>query len=132
MFGNPGQPDSATAVAGRRRRLARFVSLYEPFVLRFARRSGLQDADARELVQDVLVSVVQAVGRWQVDPERARFRTWLFRIARNRLLDVLAQRERQKIRAGSSGLVDFSHADGLVEQGRRAHQESCSAGPPAE
>lgn len=100
-----------------------FVSLYEPFVLRFARRSGLQDADARELVQDVLVSVVQAVGRWQVDPERARFRTWLFRIARNRLLDVLAQRERQKIRAGSSGLVDRSHADGLVEQAARAHRE---------
>ena len=32
---------------------AEFTSIYEPFVYRFARRGGLQDADARELVQEV-------------------------------------------------------------------------------
>jgi len=99
-----------------------FVSLYEPFVHRFARRSGLQDADARELVQDVLLSVVQAVGRWQVDPERARFRTWLFRIAKNRLLDVLARRDRQAVRAGESALLDHSQPDGLVSEAALAHR----------
>ena len=99
-----------------------FVSLYEPFVHRFARRSGLQDADARELVQDVLLSVVQAVGRWEVDPERARFRTWLFRIARNRLLDVLSRRDRHAIRAGESALIDHSQPDGLVAEAALAHR----------
>ena len=31
-----------------------FVEIYEPLVYRLARRRGFQDADARELVQDVL------------------------------------------------------------------------------
>ena len=37
-----------------------FVSIYEPFVYRFARRGGLQDADACELVQNVPGQSLQA------------------------------------------------------------------------
>ncbi len=84
-----------------------FVSIYEPFVYRFARRGGLQDADARELVQNVLLSVARAVGRWRPDQQRGRFRTWLFRIARNQLLDVLAKQQRSIVASGGSGLFDL-------------------------
>ncbi len=83
-----------------------FVSIYEPFVYRFARRGGLQDADARELVQNVLLSVARAVGRWRPDHQRGRFRTWLFRIARNQLLDLLAKQKRSAVSRGGSGLFD--------------------------
>lgn len=82
-----------------------FVGIYEPFVYRFARRNGLQDADAAELVQNVLMSVVKAVGRWEAEPKRARFRSWLFTIARNQLIDMLARRNR--IRSGSSSVIDL-------------------------
>ena len=82
-----------------------FVSIYEPFVYRFARRGGLQDADARELVQNVLLSVARAVGRWRPDGDRAKFRTWLFRIARNQLIDILAKRRQQaNVRGGTTML----------------------------
>jgi RNA polymerase sigma factor (sigma-70 family) len=83
-----------------------FVAIYEPFIYRFARRSGFQDADARELVQNVLVAVVKAVDRWQADPERGRFRTWLFKIARNQFLDLLRKKRRQSVRSGSSGVLE--------------------------
>lgn len=82
-----------------------FVAIYEPFVYRFARRNGLQDADANELVQNVLLSVVKAVGRWESDPKRARFRSWLFTIARNQLLDMLARRK--YVRSGSSSVFEL-------------------------
>ena len=87
-----------------------FTSIYEPFVYRFARRGGLQDADARELVQNVLLAVARSVGRWQPDGDRARFRTWLFRIARNQLIDISGQRRRHATARGGTSLL------GMLEQ----------------
>ncbi|MCA9012648.1 MAG: sigma-70 family RNA polymerase sigma factor [Planctomycetaceae bacterium] len=103
-----------------------FVSIYEPFVYRFARRGGLQDADARELVQNVMLSVARAVGRWRPDRQRGRFRTWLFRIARNQLLDVLTKQQRSVVSRGGSALLELlNHAavSGVAEQQlRTAHR----------
>ena len=87
-----------------------FVSIYEPFVYRFARRGGLQEADARELVQNVLLAVARAVGRWRPDGDRGKFRTWLFRIARNQLIDLSSKLQRQAKSRGGTSMI------GLLEQ----------------
>ncbi len=73
-----------------------FVEIYEPFIYRYARRRGLQDADARELVQDVLVGVANAVSKWKPDQGRAKFRTWLFRIAKFQLLKRFRKNSQEK------------------------------------
>jgi RNA polymerase sigma factor (sigma-70 family) len=62
-----------------------FVGLYAPLVYGFARRKGLQDADAADIAQDVLTSVAQQMRQWEYQPDRGSFRGWLFTIARNRL-----------------------------------------------
>jgi len=62
-----------------------FVTLYAPLVYGYARKQGLQDADAADLSQDVLGSVAGAVGRLDYDPRRGSFRNWLFTIVRHRL-----------------------------------------------
>src|ERR1700693_5395388 len=64
---------------------AEFVHLYAPLVYGYLRKQGLQDADAADLAQDVLVAVAGAVGRLDYDPRRGTFRNWLFTVVRRKL-----------------------------------------------
>jgi RNA polymerase sigma-70 factor (ECF subfamily) len=79
-----------------------FIAIYEPLVYELARRKGLQDADARDLCQDVFRAVAQAARRWTPDPDRGSFRGWLFRIARNVLLNFLRHKRRHPRGTGDS------------------------------
>jgi RNA polymerase sigma-70 factor (ECF subfamily) len=74
-----------------------FVQLYGPVVYRFARNRGLQDADAADLMQDVLRSVARNAHRMEYDPKRGTFRGWLYTVTRNKIYNFLsAQRNRPR------------------------------------
>jgi RNA polymerase sigma factor (sigma-70 family) len=84
-----------------------FVSIYEPAIYGFARKKGLQDADARDLCQEVLRSVAGAIDRWDPDPCKGPFRGWLFRIARNTLINLAASQQRHPRGTGESGIQNL-------------------------
>lgn len=88
--------------AGDQEAWRQFVELYAPLVYGFGRRRGLQDADAADLTQEVLRAVAGARGRLEYDPNRGPFRRWLFTIARNKLLDLVAKQRRQVQAAGGT------------------------------
>jgi RNA polymerase sigma-70 factor (ECF subfamily) len=79
-----------------------FADLYVPLIYGFARKHGLQDADAADLTQDVLRSVAGAVRNFQYDPRRGSFRSWLFTVVRNRMLNFLAARQREELATGDT------------------------------
>lgn len=68
-----------------------FVDIYAPVIFRVAKRKGLQDADAEDIVQQVFMSISQALEKRPHDKTRARFRTWLERVAENAALNALTR-----------------------------------------
>ncbi|HLJ10536.1 MAG TPA: sigma-70 family RNA polymerase sigma factor [Planctomycetaceae bacterium] len=86
-----------------------FTEIYRPVIHRLARRKGLQNADAEDLVQHVLTAVARVIGRWQVDPNRAQFRTWLTRVAMNAIVNALTRGALDR-GSGDSGLQEVLDA----------------------
>jgi RNA polymerase sigma factor (sigma-70 family) len=80
-----------------------FLRMYGPVVYGFARKRGLQDADAADLMQDVLRSVSVAIHRLEYDRKQGTFRGWLFTVTRNKVLNFYAARKIHPQATGDSG-----------------------------
>src|SRR5579872_6702355 len=70
---------------------AQFVKVYAPFIYRYVRKRGLQDADAADLTQLCLRQVAAHVESLEYDPRRGTFRGWLFTIVHHKLRDFQAR-----------------------------------------
>jgi RNA polymerase sigma-70 factor (ECF subfamily) len=60
----------------------RFVELYTPVLHSWARRSGCREADAADLVQEVLTLLVRKLPEFTYDRHKS-FRAWLHAVAHN-------------------------------------------------
>lgn len=81
---------------------AQFVEVYAPLIYGFARKQGLQDADAADLTQDSLRVVSEAIKKLEYDPRRGTFRSWLFTVVRNQLFRLRARQARPGKGSGDS------------------------------
>jgi RNA polymerase sigma-70 factor (ECF subfamily) len=102
----PLPPTSLTLLAALRQglRWEEFVALYGRLVLHWCRhRFGLQEADAEDVRQELLLKVWRYLGSY--DPARGRFRAWLYRCTGNALSDLLQRRSAREGQAAEEALA---------------------------
>jgi RNA polymerase sigma-70 factor (ECF subfamily) len=93
-----------------------FVQIYASVVYGFARKRGLQDADAADLMQEVFRAIATAASRLEYDPRRGSFRSWLYTVTRNKLYNFLDGRKRQVQGSGDSGAQELLEEKSIQEE----------------
>jgi RNA polymerase sigma-70 factor (ECF subfamily) len=81
----------------------RFVEIYSPVLYGWARRSGLADQDACDLLQDVFLLLIEKLPEFTYDPQKGRFRGWLRTVASNKLRERC--RRRRETLVGENGAL---------------------------
>jgi RNA polymerase sigma-70 factor (ECF subfamily) len=103
---------------GDREAWDQFVLIYRPVIYRMARRRGMQDADAQDLVQSVFMRVASSIQRWEKNDPETKFRHWLRRVVRNTIFSALSRQPKDA--AGGSEMPDLLASqpenEKLVEQ----------------
>ena len=72
-----------------------FYEIYYDLIFSVARRAGLNESEAREVVQETLISVAAKMPGFTYDPAKDSFRGWLLTVTRWRVRDQLAKRTRE-------------------------------------
>ena len=89
-----------------------FAAIYRPVVYRLARTRGMQDADAQDLTQKVLVSIAGAIGDWERTDQNTRFRHWLRKVAKHAVLNALSRKPKDLAGGGTTATMQLhQHQD---------------------
>jgi RNA polymerase sigma-70 factor (ECF subfamily) len=91
----------------------RFVDLYGPLLLTWAHRLGLSSADAADLVQDVLATLVTKCPQYQRRGDGS-FRAWLRTVTRNKWLETL--RKKHPLPVGDGRDLQVTPEPDIAEQ----------------
>jgi RNA polymerase sigma factor (sigma-70 family) len=83
---------------------AEFVDSYGPRLVAWCRAWGLQDADARDVTQTVLLKLAVKLRDFAFDPGRS-FRAWLKTVAQHSWLDFLEARKRAGQGTGDTAML---------------------------
>jgi RNA polymerase sigma-70 factor (ECF subfamily) len=82
-----------------------FVDQYGPMIYHWCRRWGLQDADAKDVTQQVLLTLPAKMARFKYNPDGS-FRAWLHTLAHHAWHDFLSRSRHGGLLAGNLYAAD--------------------------
>ena len=96
-----------------------FVARYGPRIMQWCREWRLQESDAQDVTQDVLLKLNGLIARFVYDPSGS-FRGWLKTLTHHAWRDLAAERRRSSLGAGERSVTELlgnlQAGENLVEQ----------------
>jgi len=118
-------PNTPSTLTGQDREIADAVARERPRLRNFIRRRVIDQDEAEDILQDVFEELVEA---WRLPDPVEQVGAWLFRVARNRIID----RFRKKKEAPLPDIADSAAADEADSEYRLdLTLPSADAGPEA-
>jgi len=111
-----------------------FFDTYWRLIYNVARKSGLADSEAQDIVQETVIAVARKIPEFRYDPEKGSFKQWLLLITRRRIHDHLRRVYRSlplasRLEEGRVGLAEAeapspapdAHIEAAWEEEWRGH-----------
>ena len=115
-MGRPHDSGTHVTLLGRLRRdpsnqaiWAEFIEHYGPRIFAWCRKWGLQEADAQDVTQNVLLKLADKMRTFTYDPSRS-FRAWLKTLTHHAWSDYLEVRQRPGQGSGDSQVLEMLHS----------------------
>jgi RNA polymerase sigma-70 factor, ECF subfamily len=91
-----------------------FVDMYTPLFFTWAKRLGLREYDAADLVQDLFIILVEKLPEFHYDASKS-FRGWLKTILLNRWRNLQRKRATEPAASGATALYSLPAAEHIPE-----------------
>ncbi len=88
-----------------------FFETYRKLIYGTARKAGLTDAEAQDIVQETVISVARNIEGFRYDPAVCSFKTWMLRLTWWRIVNQLKRRQREKAEPAIPDGLPASHDD---------------------
>lgn len=93
-----------------------FYRTYRELIYSVARKAGLKEAEAEEVVQDTVISVAKRMPGFRYDPAADSFKGWLLTVTRWRILDQLQKRKASQRLAASAASAEDETRTTAIER----------------
>ncbi len=92
-----------------------FFDTYWKLIYGTAARAGLSDAEAQDVVQETVISVMKTIPSFQYDTNIGSFKAWLMRLTGWRIVDQVRKRKREAEHLPLSASADDAALEGVVD-----------------
>lgn len=86
-----------------------FFETYGQLIYSVARKSGLQDAEAQDVVQETVITVAKRMPAFRYDPAKGSFKGWLLKTTQWRIVDHFRRRRRVHQSLPADGEVEGTY-----------------------
>jgi len=93
-----------------------FFNTYWKLIYGAARKSGLGEAEAQDVVQETVIAVARNIGQFKYDPAVCSFKSWLLQVTRSRISNQFRARRRRQAIDGRPANGDDTDGTALMER----------------